>query len=45
MITHRLSSLKLADNVMLLKDNSMHKVDISDITDIEQLEKTIEACN
>ena len=45
MITHRLSSLKLADDVILLKDNSMHKVDLSDITDIKQLENLIESYN
>ena len=45
MITHRLSSLKLADDVILLKDNIMHNVDISDITDIKQLEQLIESYN
>jgi len=41
MITHRLSSLKLADNVVLLKNNSMENIDMSDITNIKKLEQLI----
>ena len=41
MITHRLSSLKLADNVVLLKNNSMENIDMSNITNIKKLEQLI----
>ena len=42
MITHRLSSLKLADNVILLKNNNIHDIDMTDINDINALEQLID---
>ena len=42
MITHRLSSLKLADNVLLLKNNKMHHIDMSNISDTKDLELIID---
>ena len=44
MITHRLSSLKLADNVLLLKNNKMHDIDMSNISDTKDLELIIDTC-
>ena len=41
MITHRLSSLKLADNVVLLKNNSMENIEMNNITNIKKLEQLI----
>ena len=43
MITHRLSSLKLADNVILLKNNSIHTINMSNISDTSALESLIES--
>ena len=42
MITHRLSSLKMADSVVLLQDNSMKNIDMANITDIKKLEELID---
>jgi len=42
MITHRLSSLKLADNVLLLKNNKMHDIDMSNISNTKDLEVIID---
>ena len=42
MITHRLSSLKLSDNVLLLKDSNIHNINITDTNDIKALEKLID---
>ena len=42
MITHRLSSLKMADDVILLKNNSIKNIDMINITDIKKLENLID---
>jgi len=42
MITHRLSSLKMADSVVLLQDNSMKNINMANITDIKKLEELID---
>ena len=43
MITHRLSSLKLADRVILLKNNSIHDINMTNISDIDALETIIDS--
>ena len=43
MITHRLSSLKLADNVILLKNNKIHDINMDNISNVEALEEMIES--
>ncbi len=45
MITHRLSSLKIADNVILLKNNSVHDINMTNISDTDALEKKIDSFN
>ena len=48
MITHRLSSLKLSDNILLLKNDKMNDIKLdnkNDITEIENIINNKEATN
>ena len=45
MITHRLSSLKFADNVKLFKNNKIFNLDMEAVNDIRELQQVIDCHN